>query len=312
MMEQAMMVKGIDEIAAMCTHQAAMDCVFGGTKTGCASIITAAETTYNQQGNPECLNHMGAGPSASTGTQMPQCVTISDAVKNIMLPQYACLCVDCKYAEYAAVIAPITKRLLTEQDMFPVMKDLTKAMCEKKDTMKCFAGTTGNCGKADKYVIDNMPEQQRGAATDVTTKARKTFYASLDCLCTSCPEAMPKFMTLIEKTEKGELDTQVKQFEQMCGLYPEIGCFQKQSACKEATSMLLSAAGQIGAAPTMTDEEFTKQVEESMKQLKDKCAQHGITVKEYVDDSSEASDAPSLKPSLLPLALLAAAAFVRF
>lgn len=227
----------------------------------------------------------------------------------ITLPAMRCLCVDCQYTAFAEAVSPIAKKIVNEQNMLPHMQEMSTAICQKKDTVKCFLSGQGDCALPDSSKLGNgFPEA--AMAKDMVAQQRKTIYDALDCLCTECPSTMGKVMTLGEKMDKGIPMTEAEKFQEMCGLYTDLGCFIQKDACRSAVLMLMQTVGPMTGMPTNgvpTDPAAFKTFAEQQQQnLKAECSKQGVTVVEF-EESSEASFAQGLKLGLAPAALLLAA-----
>jgi len=309
----AMDLRSVDEIAGMCTHQPAMECVFGGKNPGCETLLTDMEKTFLPKG---CAPGFGTGGQAAETKALAEgtCPTRREVITGVTLPALKCLCVDCNYADFASVISPIAKKIMTEKDLYPPMQEMAGAICQKASTVKCMLSGKDSCALPTKAQLGTSSEMLVAhAQLQEVEKQRDTVFASLDCLCTSCPKTMGKVMTLAEKVDKGVPMTETQKFQEMCNLYTDMSCFIQQDACRSAVLMLMGSVGPMlgpQAASVPTDAaEFKIFAEQQQQTLKAECSKQGITVVEY-EESSEASFAQGLSFSLAPLVLLFAAYFV--
>lgn len=274
--EKDMQAKGLDEIVTMCKYKAPIECIFGGTKPNCKSMIADMEKN---------LPTTAGEPTPTQG------------VNDYLIPALKCVCDDCKYEKFANAMKPHAKELMNTQDMFPVMKKMAGTFCANVGTVKCLMSLQGDCKPKG---MDITPEIE---------KMKSLAHGGLDCMCTKCPAIMGKVLTLSEKQSKGEFTDQKQAVAAICDMYPDAQCLMQQSDCKDAVKFVFaeSQKGNMGAAQGTQD--FDKWATDNLAQLKSQCEQSGITVKEYTAGGDAAG---AIRTQRGPLAMILAAVVAVF
>lgn len=259
--EKDLQIKGIDEIAGLCNFKEPIECIFGGTKTQCKAMVADLEANTN------------------TPSGQP---TPTQAMNDYVLPALKCLCDDCKYPAFANAISPIAKKLLEQENMFPVFQEMATAFCANVETVKCITSMDNKC-------VPGAPEM-----TAEMKEAQKAVNGGLDCMCKSCPNALGKVLTMAEKQEKGEYTSEADQMADLCDMYPDAQCLMTASNCQDGVKMAASNMG-----------EDVSKADDVLAQLKTQCEANGIKVKEYTGTpGGEADGAIRMQGAPPALALL--------
>lgn len=262
MSQKEMAAKGLDEVAALCKYKEPIECIFGGEKASCKSMVSSLEAKMPpEEGQP----------------------TPSQGVNEYMMPALKCMCDDCGYTAFAAAMKGPAAKLMEQQDMFPAMKEMATAFCTHSDKVKCLLSLEGNCKPKG---VDTSMELSPGVkVNDVKNAAHN----GIDCMCKECTDALGKILTITEKTQSGESYSEQDQIKDLCGLYSDAQCLLQQSGCQDAVKFMFM---QVAAGdPSMPTNDFDGWAKDSLAQIKNMCEEKGVGVKEYAGGSNAGGDA---------------------
>jgi len=174
---------------------------------------------------------------------------------------------------------PHVKKLVDTEDYMSVMKPMAQSFCANVETVKCITSMKGDCKPPAGF---DLPKE--------VMQGRDMLHKGLDCICTNCPNALSKILTMTEKQQKGEYTNEEAMLKDTCDMYPDVQCLMTSTNCMDSIKLGLSATGADPSAGGSSPAEFEEWATTMLNQLKQQCESKGLAVTEYKKPGDTSSD----------------------